>query len=115
MNISENTMQILKNYGSINPNFIARKGNTITTVSEAKNILSSCNIEEQFEQDMGIYDLNEFWKDNAIASRYHKLYLTENEQPYLLTRLNDPVPEGFIVETVFEKAELVLYKKATPN
>jgi len=60
MNISENTMQILKNYGSINPNFIARKGNTITTVSEAKNILSSCNIEEQFEQDMGIYDLNEF-------------------------------------------------------
>jgi hypothetical protein len=60
MNISENTMQILKNYGTINPNFIARKGNTITTVSEAKNILSSCNIEEQFEQDMGIYDLNEF-------------------------------------------------------
>ena len=41
MNISENTMQILKNYSSINPNFIARKGNTITTISEAKNILSS--------------------------------------------------------------------------
>ena len=60
MNISENTMQILKNYGAINPNFIARRGNTIMTVSEAKNILSSCNIEEQFEQDMGIYDLNEF-------------------------------------------------------
>ena len=60
MNISENTMQILKNYGTINPNFIARKGNTIMTVSEAKNILSSSNIEEQFEQDMGIYDLNEF-------------------------------------------------------
>ena len=60
MNISENTMQILKNYGSINPNFIARKGNTITTISEAKNILSSCSIEEEFEQDMGIYDLNEF-------------------------------------------------------
>jgi len=60
MNISENTMQILKNYGSINPNFIARKGNTITTISEAKNILSSCSVEEEFNQDMGIYDLNEF-------------------------------------------------------
>jgi hypothetical protein len=60
MNISENTMQILKNYGSINPNFIARKGNTITTISEAKNILSSCSVEEAFEQDIGIYDLNEF-------------------------------------------------------
>ena len=60
MNISENTMQILKNYSSINPNFIARKGNTITTISEAKNILSSCSVEEEFEQDLGIYDLNEF-------------------------------------------------------
>ena len=60
MNISENTMQILKNYSSINPNFIARKGNTITTISEAKNILSSCSVEEEFDQDLGIYDLNEF-------------------------------------------------------
>jgi len=60
MNISENTMQILKNYSSINPNFIARKGNVITTISEAKNILSSCSVEEQFDQDLGIYDLNEF-------------------------------------------------------
>ena len=60
MNISENTIQILKNYGTINPNFMARQGNTITTISEAKNILSSCSIEEEFEQDMGIYDLNEF-------------------------------------------------------
>tara|TARA_B100000795_G_scaffold198888_1_gene152759 strand:+ start:169 stop:840 length:672 start_codon:yes stop_codon:yes gene_type:complete len=60
MNISENTMQILKNYSSINPNFIARKGNTITTISEAKNILSSCSVEEEFNQDVGIYDLNEF-------------------------------------------------------
>jgi hypothetical protein len=66
-------------------------------------------------QVIQVYDLKEFWKDNAIASRYHKLYLTENEQPYLLTRLNQSVPEGFTVETVFQKAELVLYKKATPN
>ena len=73
MNISENTMQILKNYGSINPNFIARKGNTIMTVSEAKNILSSCNIEEQFEQDMGIYDLNEFL---SVVSSLDKPELT---------------------------------------
>ena len=66
-------------------------------------------------QVIQVYDLKEFWKDNAIASRYHKLYLTENEQPYLLTRLNQSVPEGFTVETVFQKADLVLYKKATPN
>jgi len=60
MNISENTIQILKNYGTINPKFMARQGNTITTISEAKNILSSCSVEEEFNQDVGIYDLNEF-------------------------------------------------------
>jgi Zn-dependent protease with chaperone function len=65
-------------------------------------------------QVIQVYDLNEFWKDNAIASRYNKLYLTEKEQPYLITRLNYPAPQGFTVEMVFEKAELVLYKKATP-
>ena len=65
-------------------------------------------------QVIQVYDLNEFWKDNAIASRYNKLYLTEKEQPYLITRLNNPAPQGFTVEMVFEKAELVLYKKATP-
>ena len=32
----------------------------ITTISEAKNILSSCSVEEEFDQDLGIYDLNEF-------------------------------------------------------
>ena len=66
-------------------------------------------------QAIQVYDLDEFWKDNAIASRYHKLYLTESEQPYLLTRMGQPVPAGFTVEMVFEKAELILYKKATPN
>jgi hypothetical protein len=65
-------------------------------------------------QVIQVYDLNEFWKDNAIASRYNKLYLTENEQPYLLTRLNRPAPQAFTVEMVFEKAELVLYKKSHP-
>ena len=66
-------------------------------------------------QAIQVYDLDEFWKDNAIASRYHKLYLTESEQRYLLTRMGQPVPAGFTVEMVFEKAELMLYKKATPN
>lgn len=65
-------------------------------------------------QVVQVRDLNDFWKDNAIASRYNKLYLTERAQPYFLIRLGDPAPEGFEVEATFEKAKLVLYKKATP-
>ena len=65
-------------------------------------------------QVVQVRDLNDFWKDNAIASRYNKLYLTERAQPYFLIRLGGPAPEGFEVEATFEKAKLVLYKKATP-
>ena len=65
-------------------------------------------------QVVQVRDLNDFWKDNAIASRYNKLYLTERAQPYFLVRLGGPAPEGFEVEATFEKAKLVLYKKATP-
>lgn len=65
-------------------------------------------------QVVQVRDLNDFWKDNAIASRYNKLYLTERTQPYFLVRLGCPAPEGFEVEATFEKAKLVLYKKATP-
>ena len=65
-------------------------------------------------QVVQVRDLNDFWKDNAIASRYNKLYLTERAQPYFLVRLGGPAPEGFEVEATFEKAKLVLYKKVTP-
>ena len=65
-------------------------------------------------QVVQVRDLNDFWKDNAIASRYNKLYLTERAQTYFLVRLGGPAPEGFEVEATFEKAKLVLYKKATP-
>lgn len=61
-----------------------------------------------------VKNMNEFWKDNAIAARYNKLYLTENEQNYFLERLNKSVPNGLEKVAIFEKAELVLYKKATP-
>lgn len=62
-----------------------------------------------------VNNMNDFWKDNAIAARYNKLYLTEDEQNYFLERLNKSVPDGVEIVEIFEKAELVLYKKATPN
>lgn len=60
MELSDNTIQILKNFASINSNILIREGNTLTTISEAKNILASATLSEQFPQEIGIYDLNEF-------------------------------------------------------
>ena len=60
MELSTETMQILKNFASINSNFVIKPGNTLMTVAEAKNILCSANVDESFEKITGIYDLNEF-------------------------------------------------------
>ena len=38
--ITELTMQVLKNYASINPNIVIESGNVIKTISEAKNQLA---------------------------------------------------------------------------
>jgi len=60
MELSENTLKVLKNYSNINNNVMIRKGNIIKTISEARNILSRATVNENFERDFGVYDLNEF-------------------------------------------------------
>ena len=60
MELSENTLSILKNYAGINSNIVIEEGNTVKTISEAKNVMSTAAIVEEFPQTFGIYDLNEF-------------------------------------------------------
>lgn len=60
MELSSFTMQSLKNFASINPNLVIRGGNTIMTMSEAKNVLAMATVAEDFPREFGIYDLNEF-------------------------------------------------------
>jgi len=60
MELSSFTMQALKNFASINPNLVIRGGNTVMTMSEAKNVLAQANVSENFPQEFGIYDLSEF-------------------------------------------------------
>lgn len=58
--ISEQTLNVLKNYASINPNIVIKEGNVIKTISEAKNVLSKCELDVSFPKEFGIFDLNEF-------------------------------------------------------
>jgi len=60
MELSDNTLQVLKNFSTINQNLMIRSGNTIKTISEARNVLATAVVSEEFPQDIGIYDLNEF-------------------------------------------------------
>lgn len=60
MRISDNTMNVLKNFSTINPSLAFKAGNTIRTVSEQKNILAQAVVEENFPVDFAIYELNQF-------------------------------------------------------
>ena len=60
MKLSENTINLLKNFAGINPNMVFKAGSSIATIAEAKNIMASATVTETFPQEFGIYDLNEF-------------------------------------------------------
>lgn len=60
MELSENTLQILRNFSGINQNILIYPGSTIKTISEARNVLATANVDVEFPQEVGIYDLNEF-------------------------------------------------------
>lgn len=58
MQISNETVQVLKNFATVNNNILIRKGKTLSTISTAKNIFAKANVAEDFPQDVAIYDLN---------------------------------------------------------
>lgn len=60
MKLSNETLSILKNFGTINQGIHFKKGNCLKTVSAHKNILAEANIAENIPSDFGVYDLNNF-------------------------------------------------------
>jgi len=64
MKLSETTLEVLKNYASINQSILFTEGNQLDTVSVQKNVLGSATVSETFKssngEDFAIYDLNEF-------------------------------------------------------
>lgn len=60
MELSENTLSVLRNFSTINQNVMFRQGNVLKTMSEARNVLASATLDVDMPQDFGVYDLNEF-------------------------------------------------------
>ena len=60
MKLSENTVNVLKNFATINQGLVFKTGNTLRTISKQQNVLAKATIAESFDQDFAIYDLNRF-------------------------------------------------------
>ena len=48
MKLSDNTLNILKNFAGINNSILVKEGNRLRTISVAKNILAEADIKETF-------------------------------------------------------------------
>ena len=68
MKLSESTVNLLKNFSSINQSILFKQGNKLRSISVMKNILVEANVSEEFPKDFGIYDLNMFLNGLSLHS-----------------------------------------------
>lgn len=59
MKLSKNTVDVLKNFSQINPNILVKAGQEIRTINSGKSAFAKAKINESFDKEFAIYDLNE--------------------------------------------------------
>jgi hypothetical protein len=60
MKLSDQTVEVLQNFSSINQSLLFKKGSKLRTVSPQKTVLAEVEVGDVFAQDFGIYDLGQF-------------------------------------------------------
>tara|TARA_R100001082_G_C4349516_1_gene153896 strand:+ start:680 stop:1381 length:702 start_codon:yes stop_codon:yes gene_type:complete len=119
--ISNETLDILKNFSSINSNILVKEGNTLTTISPVKNVMAEATVSETFEQEFGIWDLNKFlgtislfespeffFNEKSVTISSKKNNSSVNyyySEPSLLTTVNKQItmPEAVVNCTITQK------------
>jgi len=60
MRLTKETLNILKNFSSINSNILIKPGNVLKTISPGSNIYVEASVQEDFDTEVAIWDLNKF-------------------------------------------------------
>mgnify|MGYP001176041840 CR=1 FL=1 len=60
MKFSNETMDVLKNFSTVNPSIVFKPGNNLSTVSPSKTIMAKAILNESFPSEGAIYDLGKF-------------------------------------------------------
>lgn len=86
MELSKDTLVLIKNFAGINNSLMLKPGNKLTTISEGKNIMAEATISEDLPSEFGIYDLNEFLN---VVSIFTTPNLEFNEKYVLVSDSNN--------------------------
>ena len=60
MQLSAKTINVLKNFSTINPSIVLKPGTTVATISPNKTIMARATVPDNFSGTYGIYALNRF-------------------------------------------------------
>ena len=60
MKLSETTLNVLKNFSTINTGLQVKPGQVVRTISKQQNVLAKATVPETFDSEFVIYDLNRF-------------------------------------------------------
>lgn len=79
MQLSIDTIKVLKNFGVINQGIFFKQGKVLKTMSSGKNILAEVTIKEEIPTNFGIYDLNKFLSVVSLHSDNPTFEFSEKE------------------------------------
>lgn len=101
--LSKKTIEYLGNCSRINGGIYIREGNKISTSSRDKTIFSKSVVTEEFDQDFGIYDLDEFL---STLSLFDKPQLVLKETHMVIV---DQVDEKLKIKYFYTDPSLIHY------
>jgi hypothetical protein len=67
MKLSNETLNVLKNFAGINSGLEFKTGNKLSTISSTKTVLAKATLTDDFPQDFCIYDLNQFLSVHSLG------------------------------------------------
>lgn len=80
MKFDVKTLQVLKNFATINPSLMFERGNVIRTISPSKTIMAQATIPFNMESSFAIYDLSQLLSTLALFNEPE----VDTEENYLL-------------------------------
>jgi len=99
MKISNQTLQVLKNFASINPNLLVKPGSVLSTISTNKNIFAKATVAESFPASFAIYDMQQFL---GVISIFEDPDFTFGDNSVVISS------EGRSVEYVYANPEMIV-------
>lgn len=77
MKISDETIEVLKNFSTINSSLLFKKGNTLSTISPLKNVLAVAKINEKFPKEFAIFDLSKMIVKMSLYKKFDLDFLDD--------------------------------------